>query len=109
MLGSLDWCKWVWKSFFTGNHTQYKGEEEILVVMIEAIADDWFSVWYMLLGMAGCKNDINVLASSQLDRKIAHRAYTRSEEYKVNGAKRNSPYWLMDGIYMKGPLFVQRS
>ncbi|CDF35965.1 unnamed protein product [Chondrus crispus] len=106
MLGSIDCCKWTWKSCPTAWHGQYQRKEGVAAVTLEVIADHSLWIWHAFFGMPGCNNDINVLDASPLLNNIANGSYPPPVEYNLMENVRNIPYWLVDGIYPKWPVFV---
>ena len=107
IIGSIDCAKWWWKNCPTAYHGQYKGKEGVAAVTLECIADDQLWIWHLFFGMPGSANDINVLESSTLSKKIANGPYPVLIEYEVAGETRYMPYWLADGIYPNWSCFVQ--
>ena len=85
----------------------YKDEEKVSAVPLEAIVDHSLWIWHAFFGMAGCLNEINVVEASPLTDKIASGAYPPACEYRINGVRRNKPYWLVDLIYPKWPVFME--
>lgn len=69
MLGSIDCCKLRRKNFSTSHHGQYKGNEGLSSITMEANSDDRFYFWHILFGMAGCNNDVTVFNSSTIPGK----------------------------------------
>ena len=106
MLGSIDCSKWKWSNCPTAWQGEYRGKEKTSAVTLEAIADQSLWIWHAFFGMPGCLNDINVVEASPLLDKIANGEYPPPCEYKINGVRRNKPYWLTDGIYPDWPVFI---
>lgn len=106
MLGSIDCSKWKWRNCPTAYHGQFKGKEKVPTVTLEAICDQSLWIWHAFFGLPGCLNDINVVEASPLTQKIVSGEYPPPVEYRINGVRRNKPYWLCDSIYPKWPMFI---
>lgn len=85
-----------------------RGEEIVPTVTLEAIMGETLWIWNTFLGLPGCRNDVNVLDPSNLFNKIRSGTYPPDIQYTIAGVKRDIPYWLLDGIYPKWPMFVQK-
>ncbi|XP_071688777.1 uncharacterized protein [Rutidosis leptorrhynchoides] len=67
MLGSLDCMHWAWKNCPVAWQGHYhRGDHEGTTIMLEVVASYDMWIWHAFFGLAGSKNDINVLNESDL-------------------------------------------
>ena len=108
MLGSIVCMHWEWKncpSAWKGLYTTgFKSKHPTIV--LEAVADYRLWIWYAYFGVAGSKNDINVLQSSPLfnDQELG---VGPAVSFVANGNQHNMGYYLADEIYPMWPVFVK--
>jgi hypothetical protein len=60
MMGSLDVTKVHWANCPTAWHGQFKGEEGIPTISLEAVADYNLWIWHSAFGFPGSLNDLNI-------------------------------------------------
>ncbi|XP_047979205.1 uncharacterized protein LOC125221125 [Salvia hispanica] len=94
-------CPSAWKGLYT---TGFKSKHPTIV--LEAVADYRLWIWYAYFGVAGSKNDINVLQSSPLfnDQELG---VGPAVSFVANGNQHNMGCYLADGIYPMWPVFVK--
>ncbi|XP_075504608.1 uncharacterized protein LOC142542044 [Primulina tabacum] len=67
MLGNLDCMHWAWKNCPVAWRAQYtRGDHGYPTILLEAVASADLWIWHAFFGVAGSRNDINVLNESPL-------------------------------------------
>ncbi|XP_071688692.1 uncharacterized protein [Rutidosis leptorrhynchoides] len=106
MLGSIDCMHWEWKNFPIAWQGQYtRGDKKVPSIMLEAVASQDLWIWHGFFGMAGAKNDINVLNASPLFKSIKDGTALPSQ-FDVNVHHYDRGYYLGDGIYPEWAMLV---
>ncbi|XP_071694293.1 protein ALP1-like [Rutidosis leptorrhynchoides] len=107
MLGSIDCMQWEWKNCPIAWQGQYtRGDQKGPSIMLEAVASQDLWIWHAFFGMAGAKNDINVLNFSPLFNTIKEGTAPPSP-FNVNGHHYDRGYYLGDGIYPDWVMLVK--
>ncbi|XP_057811558.1 uncharacterized protein LOC131025788 [Salvia miltiorrhiza] len=107
MLGSLDCMHWEWKNCpvtYKGYYT--RGDHGVPTIVLEAVASADLWIWHAFFGVAGARNDINVLHGSPLFNQFL-QGNALQVQFMVNGQMYNKGYYLIDGIYPTWASFVK--
>lgn len=105
VLGSNDCYNWLWKNCLIALHGQYQGKEEDATVTLKTITDGRLRKWHTVFSLWGVLNEISVAYASSLLNTIASTECPPSPEHKIYGNVWNKPYWMVDLIYLKWPIF----
>ena len=100
IMGCLDCMHVYWRNCPMAWQGQYKGKEDLALVVLEAVADynTWF--WHQYFGPPGTLNDINIWDRSPLLRSFLNGEMdTIDFSYEINGKMFNKVFYLVDGIY----------
>ncbi|XP_071680327.1 protein ALP1-like [Lolium perenne] len=106
MLGSIDCMHWGWKNCPKKWHGMFKGHVNEPTMILEAVASQDLWIWHAYFGLPGSLNDINVLQCSPVFSKLAE-GQTPAVNYSINGHQYTMGYYLADGIYPRGAIFVK--
>ncbi|KAI3673445.1 hypothetical protein L6452_39564 [Arctium lappa] len=107
MLGSLDCMYWEWKNCPVGWKGQYtRGDHGVPTIILEAVVSTDLWIWHAFFGIAGSRNDINVLNESNLFNNVL-RGEAPQVNFIANGTQYTKGYYLTDGIYPEWATFVK--
>nr|XP_043639042.1 uncharacterized protein LOC122610112 [Erigeron canadensis] len=107
MLGSFDCTHWAWDNCPVAWRGQYaRGDHHGPTISLEAVASQDCWIWHAYFGVAGSKNDINVLNQSPLFNPFEDGT-APLVPFTVNGTEYRYPYYLVDGIYPRYAMFVK--
>jgi hypothetical protein len=84
----------------------FKGHVNEPTMILEAVASQDLWIWHAYFGLPGSLNDINVLQRSPVFSKLAE-GQTPAVNYSINGHQYTMGYYLADGIYPRGAIFVK--
>lgn len=99
MLGSLDCMIWAWKNCPVAWRAQYtRGVHGYPTIVLEAVASANLWIWHAFFGVAGSRNDINVLNESSLFNDV-WKGNAPEVDFLVNGTQYTKGCYLIYGIY----------
>ncbi|XP_021989952.1 uncharacterized protein LOC110886453 [Helianthus annuus] len=107
MLGSLGCTHWEWPTCLTAWKGQHHGgnhDSPTLILQANASQDLW--IWHAYFGMAGAKNDIAVLQSSNNFNDVIDGVAPYTSLY-ANDVEYMYGYYLVDDIYPEWAMFVK--
>lgn len=112
-VGAVDCTHISWKNCPIAHKGQYHTSRngKTATIVGEAWVDRRLYIWSWFCGMPGTNNDFNVMNASPLFQDILNNSFpfSISDGYKVMqsfGAERKLPYFLVDGIYPRWPIFA---
>ncbi|XP_042428542.1 uncharacterized protein LOC122015618 [Zingiber officinale] len=106
MLGSLDCMHWKWKNCpvaWKGQFTRGHGSPTII---LEAVVSHDLWICHAFFGVAGSRNDINVLYESPIFNNVL-QGNMPEINFTVNDTTYTKGYYLTDGIYPEWATFVK--
>ncbi|XP_042415158.1 uncharacterized protein LOC122004316 [Zingiber officinale] len=107
MLGSLDCMHWAWKNCPVAWRAQYtRGDHGYPTIVLEAVASVDLWIWHAFFGVAGSRNDINMLNESPIFNDVL-KGNAPEVNFIVNGTQYTKGYYLTDGIYPEWATFVK--
>ncbi|XP_042415432.1 protein ALP1-like [Zingiber officinale] len=106
MLGSLDCMHWKWKNCPVAWKGQFTRGHESPTIVLEAVASHDLWIWHAFFGVAGSRNDINVLYESPIFNNVL-QGNMPAINFTVNGTTYTKGYYLTDGIYPEWATFVK--
>ncbi|XP_074556855.1 protein ANTAGONIST OF LIKE HETEROCHROMATIN PROTEIN 1-like [Curcuma longa] len=106
MLGSLDCMHWKWKNCPVAWKGQFTRGHGSPTIVLEAVASHDLWIWHAFFGVAGSRNDINVLYESPIFNNVL-QGNTPEINFTVNDTAYTKGYYLTDGIYPEWATFVK--
>ncbi|XP_075473436.1 protein ANTAGONIST OF LIKE HETEROCHROMATIN PROTEIN 1-like [Primulina tabacum] len=106
MLGSLDCMHWQWKNCPVAWKGQFTRGHGSPTIVLEAVASQDLWIWHAFFGVAGSRNDINVLYESPIFNNILQENAPEIN-FTVNVTHYTKGYYLTDGIYPEWATFVK--
>ncbi|XP_042404757.1 putative nuclease HARBI1 [Zingiber officinale] len=107
MLGSLDCMHWQWKNCPVAWKGQFtRGDHGVPTIVFEAVASSDLWIWHAFFGIAGSRNDINVLNESPLFNDVL-QGNAPEVNFTINNTQYTKGYYLTDGIYPEWATFVK--
>ena len=106
MLGSLDCMHWEWRNCPVAWKGQFTRGHGTPTIILEAVASHDLWIWHAFFGVAGSRNDINVLNESPLFNNVLTGS-APEVNFMVNGTQYTKGYYLTDGIYPEWSTFVK--
>jgi len=108
MLGSLDCSHFMWGNCPVAHHGQFQGKEGKPTIVVEALADHNFFVWYAVFGYCGTLNDITIWDSSYLLQSLCDGSFSDLDfTFNIGGEEFDHLWMLVDGIYPSLARFVK--
>ncbi|XP_042472546.1 uncharacterized protein LOC122055244 [Zingiber officinale] len=107
MLGSLDCMHWQWKNCpvtWKGQFT--RGDHGVPTIVLEVVASSDLWIWHAFFGIAGSRNDINVLNESTLFNDVL-QGNAPEVNFTINNTQYTKGYYLTDRIYPEWATFVK--
>ncbi|XP_042466026.1 uncharacterized protein LOC122048537 [Zingiber officinale] len=98
MLGSLDCIHWKWKNCPVAWKGQFTRGHGSPTIVLEAVASHDLWIWHAFFGVAGSRNDINVLYESPIFNNVL-QGNMLEINFTVNDTVYTKGYYLTDGIY----------
>ncbi|XP_073138048.1 protein ANTAGONIST OF LIKE HETEROCHROMATIN PROTEIN 1-like [Henckelia pumila] len=106
MLDSLDCMHWKWKNCPVAWKGQFTRGHGSPTIVLEAVASHDLWIWHAFFGVAGSRNDINVLYESPIFNNVL-QGNAPEVNFTVNGTTYTKGYYLTDGIYPEWATFVK--
>ncbi|KAB8105821.1 hypothetical protein EE612_039882 [Oryza sativa] len=107
MLGSTGCMRWEWKNCPVKwkrhlTHTDHGAATMIL----EAVASHDHWIWHAFFGVIGSNNEMKIISQQQLFTEVLKGQVTQVQ-FSVNGKQYNTGYYLADGTYPEGNVFIK--
>ncbi|XP_042460722.1 uncharacterized protein LOC122044272 [Zingiber officinale] len=107
MLDSLDCMHWEWRNCPVAWKGQFtRGDYGAPTIILEAVTSTDLWIWHAFFGVAGSRNDINVLNESPLFNAVLQEN-APDVNFTVNGTSYTKGYYLTYGIYLEWATFVK--
>ncbi|XP_073291152.1 uncharacterized protein [Primulina huaijiensis] len=106
MLDSLDCMHWKWKNCPVAWKGQFTKRHGSPTIVLEAIASHDLWIWHAFFGVAGSRNDINMLYESPIFNNVL-QGNAPEIHFTVNNTVYTKGYYLTDGIYREWATFVK--
>jgi hypothetical protein len=110
LFASWDCKHFPWKLCPVGWQGQYhNGKEAGPSLLMEAIADADMFIWYHFFGEPGTLSDLNILDKSTIVESIlSGEMDLNTDKYPINDVFRDGLYFLVDGIYPRWAIFMNK-
>ena len=111
-VGAVDCCCLYWKNCPLEEKGQYHNpkDSKLATVKVEAWCDSKLYIWHWFAGKTGTTNDKTMVSFSPLFQDIfsGKYAFKFGMPYHItsNSNSRTLPYFLVDGIYPRWPIFA---
>nr|BAC45073.1 ribosomal protein-like [Oryza sativa Japonica Group] len=107
MLGSTGCMRWEWKNCPVKwkrhlTHTDHGAATMIL----EAVASHDHWIWHAFFAVIGSNNEMKIISQQQLFTEVLKGQVTQVQ-FSVNGKQYNTGYYLADGTYPEGNVFIK--
>ncbi|BAF28163.1 protein ALP1-like [Oryza sativa Japonica Group] len=107
MLGSIGCMHWEWKNcpVIWRRHLTHT-DHGATTMILEAVASNDSWIWHAFFGAIGSNNEITILGQPQLFTELL-KGQAAHVQFSVNRRQYNTGYYLADGIYPEGNVFVK--